>query len=127
MAVTEKVAKLQEELTALGVAFEATATEAELKELLKEAKKSAKKNVVVFWLKSRAYVNDTQRVEAGLYKLTEMPERFKKLGADAIEIFEKDINSRQLARIAQWSGIDPIGADDEELFEKMVVTELVPF
>lgn len=129
------------ELTALGVKFDENAKSADLQKLLKEAKAKAEKGnsgentqkndapkgEVIIWLKSRAYINDTQRVEAGLYLVDEVPARFKKLQADACEVFEGEVPSRKLAHIARWAGMNPDGVEDEEILEKLLSTEFSPF
>jgi len=124
------------ELTAMGVTFNPDDNAKVLSALLKAKKDEAdptpppaqtKGKTVVFWLKSRAYINATERIEAGLYQVAELPERFANLGSETLEVFGKDMNSRKLAKISRWAGLNPDGVEDDELFATIVKTELLPF
>jgi hypothetical protein len=141
-----KIEDIKAELTTLGVPFSEDAKAKDLEKLLKDTKAEAKKNAdanksddednedadevstkFVVWLKSKAYVNDTQRVDAGLYIVDVVPPRLSKLGADACEVFENEVPSKKLAKIARWAGINPDGVEDEEILEKVLKSEFKPY
>jgi hypothetical protein len=127
------------ELTALEVKFDEKANAKDLAKLLKDAKskengngentqaKNTSKGEFIIWLKNRTYISDDKRVEAGLYLVDEVPARFSKLNADAVEVFESEVPSRKLATIARWAGLNPDGVEDEEILEKLLSTEFKPF
>ena len=124
-----KVEAVQAKLTEMGVEFEADADLIALTALLKEAKKGskgAKSDGVIVWVKTRAYINDNDRVEAGVYLLDEVPARFAKQ-KEAITVFEGTVPSRELAKIARWAGVNPDGMDDEELMAKLITPEMTTF
>lgn len=78
---------------------------------------------VVIWLKVRAYISDTERVEKGVYAVDAVPERLRKLGKADVEIFEGDVPTGKLIAMAKWCGIG--NADDlepEQIFSKVVST-----
>jgi hypothetical protein len=91
-------------------------------------KKTAKKSLgnFIVWLKTRAYINDTERVEAGVYLLDEVPARLAKQ-KEAVVVFEGTVPSRDLAKIARWAGMNPDGMDDDELMVKLVSAEMKTF
>lgn len=85
-----------------------------------------KKNVFFIWLKNTAYINDKDRIGAGFYKVSKVPERLLKLRKSVVEIFEEEVPSRVVAEIARWAGINPDGVkDDNEILEK-VITPFTP-
>lgn len=140
-----KIEDVKAELTALGVPFSEDAKAKDLEKLLKDTKAEAKKlaqtnksdednedtdevaTKFVIWLKSKAYINETQRVDAGLYIVDVVPPRLSKLNADACEVFENEVPSKKLAKIARWAGINPDGVEDEEILEKVLKSELKPY
>lgn len=81
---------------------------------------TTKKETFFIWLKNTAYINDKQRVGAGVYKVASVPERLRRFDANTVEIFEKVIPSRTLAKVARWAGINPDGIEDEEILEKVI-------
>lgn len=81
----------------------------------------------IVWLKNRSYIDETKRVEAGLYLVNEVPARIAKLPADVVEVFENEVTSRKLATIARWAGLNPDGIEDEEILSKLLSTEFLPF
>lgn len=84
------------------------------------------KNAVYVWVKDRAYISDTQRVESGLYHLDEVPERFSKMGA-TVEVLGAEISPRKLGEIAKWAGVkETRDITDEELLEKLT-SDFKPF
>lgn len=85
------------------------------------------KTGIVVWLKTRAYINDTQRVEAGVYVLPEVPARFSKLSSKFLEVFESEVPSRKLAVIARWAGFNPDGMEDEEILNRVISQGFNPF
>jgi len=85
-----------------------------------EGAETTKKQTFFIWLKNTAYINDKQRVGAGVYKVASIPERLKRFDATTVEIFEKEIPSRIVAKIARWAGINPDGVEDEEILSKVV-------
>jgi len=80
----------------------------------------AKKETFFIWLKNIAYINDKQRVGAGVYKVASVPERLRRFDATTVEIFEKEIPSKVIAKIARWAGINPDGVEDDEILDKVV-------
>jgi uncharacterized protein (DUF1786 family) len=119
---------LIEEAKGLNIELTGTETEAQLKKLIKDAKKANKGSGEgqYVWVKVRAYINDTQRVDAGLYLLSEIPERFTKMTADAVKIFEETPSTRELSVIAKWAGLDAVELSDEEVLERLT-SEFLPF
>lgn len=119
---------LIEEAKGLNIELTGTETEAQLKKLIKDAKKANKGSGEgqYVWVKVRAYINDTQRVDAGLYLLSEVPERFTKMTADVVKIFEETPSTRELSVIAKWAGLDAVELSDEEVLEKLT-SEFLPF
>jgi hypothetical protein len=121
-------------------------TEAELKAILKAVKAAvkassdtnqgnesdeeevAKVTTSLVWVKGRTYINATQRIDAGLYRLESIPERLAKSTRDVVEVFADVIPPRKLTEIAKWSGISHTeDYDDKQLLEKIVVADLKPF
>lgn len=82
---------------------------------------------VLVWLKSRAYINDTERVEAGVYLVEKCPERLARLKSDTCEVLAGEVNSRKIAQISRWAGLNPDGMSDEELLSKLISPEFKPF
>jgi hypothetical protein len=142
--------KLIEEAKTLGVELTGKETYKELTILVSDAKKANKEagegenkeeenkgkantgknpeKMRIVWLKNRAYINATQRVDAGVYMLavSEIPERLVKLPASACEVLPSEVKSRKIAEIARWSGINPDGLDDDEILGKVLSFELIP-
>ena len=84
------------------------------------------KNAVYVWVKDRAYINDTQRVESGLYLLDEVPERFSKMRG-TVEVLGQEIAPRKLGDIAKWAGAkNDRDISDEELLAKLL-SAFTPF
>ncbi len=81
-------------------------------------------NGKVLWLKSTAYVSDTQRLDAGLYVMDKIPQRLVSLPSDIVEVFSGKVPSKRIAQIARWAGIDPDGMKDVEILQKVVNTEV---
>lgn len=83
-------------------------------------------NAVYVWVKDRAYISDTQRVESGLYLIDEIPERFSKMGS-TVEVLGAEISPRKLGEIAKWAGVkDARDVSDEELLAKLLA-DFKPF
>jgi len=81
----------------------------------------------IVWLKCRAYVNAKQRVNPGVYRYAEVPERLRALTSDLCEIITGAPSARKLTQIAKWSGIThPEDLTDEVILSK-IVTEPKPF
>lgn len=77
------------------------------------------KDAVYVWVKDRAYISDTQRVESGLYLLDEVPARFSKMG-NSVEVLGAEVSPRKLGEIAKWAGVkDARDVSDEELLAKL--------
>lgn len=142
------------ELAKLGVTQEASKVEgilplkgdesaAQVAEILKATKKALKdsgssnqggesastEGTVLVWVKGRTYINDTQRIDGGLYRLSlPLPERLVKSSADVVQVFADAIPPRKLVEIVKWAGVThPEDFTDEQILEKIVVTELKPF
>lgn len=85
-------------------------------------------STILVWVKGRTYINDTQRIDGGLYRLVNVPERLAKSSSDVVEVFADSIPPRKLTEIAKWSGVShPEDFEDAQLLEKIVVSELKPF
>lgn len=120
---------LAKEAKKLGITLTGKETAKELEALITEKKggagsntgaQSSKKGAVYVWVKDRSYINESQRVEAGLYLLSDIPERFSKMGS-AVEVLGSEVSPRKLGEIAKWAGAkDDREATDEELLEKLV-------
>lgn len=73
------------------------------------------------WLKYKAYINETERMEAGVYYMIKVPARFSKLPSDVVEVFKGEVPVRKLAKMAEWVGVThPEDFSDEELLEKVI-------
>lgn len=121
--------KLIEALTNAGVSLTGDEKVADLKALYKEhglGGDNADGKVIV-WLKNTAYINDTQRVNAGVYAMDEVPARFAKLSRKECEIFKGDIPSRKIADIAKWAGLKNIEDLTDEEFLNKVISEPQPY
>lgn len=119
-------AKTQEEKDAIAAKKKAAADAKAAKEAERGTTEQATEKIV--WLKNRAYIDDKQRVESGVYIVVgALPDRLSKLKSDGLEVFEGEVPSRKLAEIARWAGLNPDGMDDEEIFEKVVSSEFKPF
>jgi hypothetical protein len=142
------------ELKTLGVKFDETVNAKELEALLVEKKAeiakqnggadnadqnagdenkpeaTVKKNkgTVYVWLKTRAYVSENQRVDAGFYLVEEVPARFRKMKSDTVEIFENEIPHKKVYDIAKWCGknLDNFVGEDQEILDELA-SELKPF
>lgn len=83
------------------------------------------------WVKSRAYVNDNQRIEPGLFELdaaalAKFP-RLSTMSSDAVEIFEESIPPLKLAQIAKWCGVNPdkYRSKDSDLLATIVTEPII--
>jgi len=93
-----------------------------------EGKTEVKANKVLVWLKNKAYVNDTERVNAGVYLLDECPARLAKLPVSVCEVLSTEVNSRKIVEIAKWSGLShPEDYSDEEILSKVISPKFAPF
>lgn len=90
-------------------------------------KTGIKAEKVLVWLKGKAYVNDTEMVKAGLYLLDKCPDRLAKLPTSVCEVLSTEVNSRKIAEIARWSGMNPDGVSDEEILSKCISPTFAPF
>lgn len=88
---------------------------------------AAPKGLKAFWLKCRAYISETERINAGLYVVDVVPERLLKADNSVVEIFEGEIPAKRLAEIAKWAGVNPDGQKEEEILALVAKTELNPF
>lgn len=135
----EGILPLKGDETAAQVAEVLKAAKAAVKKAKEEAEKAAKaaeeaaaavpKDVLV-WVKGRTYINDTQRIDGGLYRLIlPLPSRLVKSPLAVVEIFEGDIPPRKLTEIAKWSGITHPEdyKEDAVLLAKITVAEFKPF
>lgn len=131
------IKELKKRLKKLGVDLTGEEDEAQLNELYSQAKDAPKgsssdeneasdENVVFVWLKGRAYIDDKQRVNAGFYKLSELPVRLSKLPTTVVEVFENVVPSKKLAKIALWCKVSTDDRSDEEVLS-IVLSEWKPF
>lgn len=81
---------------------------------------TSKKGLFIVWLKIRAYADDTQRLDSGVYKFEAVPVRLSKLSANECEVFENEVPTRKLIQIARFMGMNPDGVKDEEILKKVV-------
>lgn len=133
---TEVIKKLQDELTEMNVSFTQENTVDELKAILKNAKAEAKKLEekpdVILWVKNTSYINDKERVSAGVYLVKDVPERLAKLSQsnpNAVEIIESPTTVK-IADLAKWAGMDTKGfSKDEEYVDLLskITKELSTF
>ena len=102
-----------------------TKKEEKTKDIRTEKKEKSKGAKIYLWLKTRAYVSDSERINPGLYCLTkeEMFPRLEKAGAVVCEIFEGEIPSRSLVKIARKCGINPDKYEDDEELLAVLVTK----
>jgi len=148
-AEDKKKKDLVKELTKEGLQLsgEETIEELEAKKAELEAKKNGggmdtiqdnkenktEKGFVFVFIKYPCYVSDEERVGAGLYKIKaeDVPERLKKAGKDACEIFEKSIDSISLVAVAKHFGVDPNNyrgeGGDVKLLASLVQEEMKKF
>ena len=85
------------------------------------------KKKIYLWLKSRAYVNEKERLDGGFYIISKEYPRLKNATPLLCEIFVGDVPSRKLAEIAQWSGIDPNKYRDDDELQDLLTTQPKPF
>ena len=131
-----KVADIKTELQKLGYSLTGDETPLQLSALLKKAKKgntngSSKdekhKGKVLVWLKGRAYVSDTKRLDAGVYQMNEVPDRLAEQPSSVVVVFANGVPARDLYAIARWAGIaHPEEKTDEEILN-IVIKEAKPF
>lgn len=79
------------------------------------------KGMSIVWLKTRAYTDETFRLDKGVYVFEEVPARLTKLGKVDAEIFVGSVPSGKLNQIARWCGIT--NADemsDEDILAKVI-------
>ena len=116
------------ELKKLGVEFDPNAKASDLAELLKistedgDSKEQTGGKVLV-WLKTRAYIADRQRIDAGVYLVSadKITDRLKKLGASDCVIYqENDVPVELLSQIVKFHGIDASKMKAAELTEKVM-------
>lgn len=80
------------------------------------------------WVKGRTYISDTQRVDAGFYKIPLLPERLAKSPVSVVETFTGVIPPRKLTEIAKFMGVThPEDFSDDELLAKITLTDWKPF
>ncbi len=90
--------------------------------------KTSGEGSILVWLKIRAYVSNTQRVNAGVYQLNRVPERLAKLSSNMCEVFaDGNVPPRKLTEIAKWAGIKyPEEKTDEDILS-IVISAYKPF
>lgn len=93
---------------------------AKIKQKTETTEAQPTKNGYIVWLKSRAYINDTERIDAGVYYFDEVPQRLASMGKDVCVVFEGEVPSKELAQIARWSGVNPDGRQTDELLKILV-------
>lgn len=125
----EEAKKLGIELTGKETVKDLTGLIAKAKGVTVSGKVQLSGNNVILWLKNRAYVDDKQRVNAGVYLIdrNDVPDRLARLKSSDCEVLTTDVNSRKVAQIARWSGINPDGLDDEEILSRVLSTDFQPF
>lgn len=129
-----KKAEIIAKLKVSGVSLTGKENYKELQALLKEnagadvkSSNSIEKGNLIVWLKSRTYIENNLRLDAGIYSMSEIPARISKLPSNLLEVFDSAVPARKLAAMAKWAGIThPEDYSDEELLEK-VVSEPKPF
>lgn len=84
---------------------------------------------VLVWVKGKTYINDTERVNPGFYRLpVPLPVRLSKSPTSVVEVFEDAIPPRKMTEIAKWSGVaHPEDYQDDELLAKIGLTVWKPF
>lgn len=121
--------EVEEEVIDKGAKAEVENTDEEIVENKKNSKntESANRKVVV-WLKNTSYVNETQRLDAGVYAFDEVPHRLKISGKRDVEIFEDGIvPSKKLNQIGEFCGLkNPQDMEDEEILAK-IISEPKPY
>lgn len=77
----------------------------------------------IVWLKTRAYVDETRRLDAGVYRMTPSG-RLSRLPAGEMEVFENGkIPPVRLAAIAKWAGLTKADEKSEEEILNVVLSE----
>lgn len=117
--------EVEEEVIDTGIKAEVEETEETTDESKKNSKKTENANrKVVVWLKNTSYINDTQRLDAGVYPMDEVPHRLKISGKRDVEIFENGIiPSKKLNQIGEFCGLKhPEDMEDEEILAKIIST-----
>lgn len=118
-------AELQAQLDELNIEYDENATNKELAALLPSNDGEGSRYIV--WLRTRAYINDTERVDAGVYAYDEVPERFRKLPRRSVVVYEGHLPTRELKEIARWAGVNPDEYSDDAELEAVIVSEPKPF
>ena len=94
----------------------------------KPVKAQTKVDFPLVWLKTRAYINDRERLNPGLYTRLEMTERLEMLSrrSSALEVLE-EVSFEKLFEIAETFGIKKPQRFKEEELLQMLVSEPRPF
>lgn len=95
--------------------------ETEEKEEEEEQKSDGK---VYLWLKTRAYISDSERIDPGFYCMAqgEMFSRLENAEVTVCEIFEDKIPSRKLAEIARHCGVNSDNYEKDSDLLKVLLT-----
>lgn len=139
MAKTKTKDELIAEATELGITLTGEEKNAEIQEAinikLEENAKAGnggsenkgKKKVVYFYhVKVKAFKNDSERVEVGLYKTSELVERFEKMSDEYVERYDNEIPLLDLHKIAEKYRVAVYekggkkARDEEEILEELV-------
>lgn len=120
----ESVPELREKITAAqeGGNDKADADEPKEKAKAKPEKAKLKVDFPLIWLKTRAYANERERIDPGLYTHLELTDRLELLSkrSTALEVLE-EVSYEKLFAIAESFGIKkPQRFKEDELLEMLV-------
>ena len=121
MAKTKTKEELNNEAKALGITLTGKETNAEIQQAIDiKTEENAqngggatqnndavttpakgKKTVYFYHVKVKAFKNDSERVDVGLYKTNELVERFEKMSDDYVERYDNEVPLLDLHKIAE--------------------------
>lgn len=113
MATETKLEKLVDQAIALGIELKGDEKEEDIKNLISEKNnedndskdsdddKKSKSKAIFYWVKIKSFINDSETIEAGLYKTNEPNERLGRSRKEYVETFMGEIPAETLYKIAK--------------------------
>jgi uncharacterized protein YpbB len=125
-----KLEKLQKKAAALNITLNGDETEAQIEEAINLVKEANNKETVIFyWVKVKSFINDTETVEPGLYRVSENIARLDNSQPQYVESFTDSIPDYTLHKIAESKMVKIYASKDgksirpsDEILEEMVKT-----
>lgn len=118
--------EMQDVLKKNGTKLDGTETVGELKLLIASMPaesqpkvEKAKGDVFYVMLKTKAYVTDDQRLDAGFYKMSEIPKRLAKLSTKSMEVFTEAQAILRVTKIADWCGANIANIDNMDAVQAL--------